>query len=108
MDKKMDGWMDGWTFDVHFLYTLSVQQDSGENFMKLFEYMTVFNKHCDEYRLSCKKLRFIDINIKRGEQNTGVILYVDITFTVKLVKILVYECILYDICIHDFHLVNEC
>ena len=92
--------------------------------MKLFEYMTVFNKQmiyrlstdktndertcCDKYRLSCKNLRFIDINIKRGERNTGVILYVDILFTVKLVKILVCECISYDICIQDFHLVNEC
>ena len=63
---------------------------------------------CDKYRLSCKKLRFIDFNIKRGEQNTGVILYVDILFTLKLVKILVYECMLYDICIQDFHLVNGC
>ena len=90
------------TSDVHFLYTLSVQHDSGENFVILFEYMTVFNKQndklfidyqpitqsktnnertcCDKYRLSCKKLRFIDINIKRGEQNTGVIVYVDILF----------------------------
>ena len=49
---------------------------------------------CDKNRLSCKKLRLIDINIKRGERNTGVILYVDILNTVKLVKILVYECIL--------------
>ena len=48
---------------------------------------------CDKYRLSWKKLPFIDINIKRGEQNTSVILYVDILITVK---ILVYECILYD------------
>ena len=45
-----------------------------------------------------------------GEQTTGVMLYVDILFTVKLIKIFVglYECILYDICLQDFHLVNEC
>ena len=98
------------TFDVHLLYTLSVQRDLGEDIMKLFEYMTVSNKQIfidyqpitqsktndertcyNKYRLSCKKLRFIDINIKRGEQNTGAILCVDILFIVKLVKILVYE-----------------
>ena len=56
------------TFNVQYLYTLFVQQDSGENFMNFFEYMTVFNKqmitqciingertYCDKYRLSCKK-----------------------------------------------------
>ena len=31
-------------FEVHYLKTLFVQQDSLENFMNLFEDMTVFNK----------------------------------------------------------------